>query len=101
LLLLLSQLHFGVHDGSDLFKLESTAYNEADFRCPDQRGWAPRNVQVDPTCAQEELCTALDLERVADALAHFPAYDPSADATADAGDAHGKWRVAVSTDPGR
>ena len=76
-------LHFGVHAGSSCFALESTAYNCADFRIADQRGWAPRNEAIHATCDAKDLRTDLDLTGVSSALA-------------SAG-----WKVCVSTDPGR
>jgi hypothetical protein len=32
-------LHFGVHGGAKTFLLEQRAYNDATFRCPDERGY--------------------------------------------------------------
>jgi pyroglutamyl-peptidase len=41
-------LHFGV--GPNLvYHLEKVAWNEADFRCPDERGWQPRHMCIDPS----------------------------------------------------
>ena len=77
-------LHFGVAAGSSRFALESTSYNCADFRCADQRGWAPQSELIHPTGAQE-MCTDLDLPCVAKQLAQSDA----------------AWQVGVSTDPGR
>lgn len=76
-------LHFGVHAGSSCFALESTAYNCANFRIADQRGWAPCNEPIHESCAAKDLRTDLDLTGVSSALA-----------------AAG-WKVCVSTDPGR
>lgn len=76
-------LHFGVHAGSSCFALESTAYNCANFRIADQRGWAPCNEPIHESCAAKDLRTDLDLTGVSSALA-------------SAG-----WKVCVSTDPGR
>jgi pyroglutamyl-peptidase len=92
-------LHFGVHAGSQQFALESTAYNCADFRCPDQRGWSPRNEAILPACAAQELCTGLDLPALRDTLeaAPFAEQPPAADAAGDSV----RWAVCVSTDPGR
>src|SRR5690606_8025068 len=36
-------LHFGVNEKSNTFRLEMYAWNEADFRVPDERGWKPSN----------------------------------------------------------
>jgi pyroglutamyl-peptidase len=61
-------LHFGVHAGSDLFKLERFGYNCADFRCADQRGWAPQKQLIEPQCQAAELRTGLDLDSICEAL---------------------------------
>jgi len=34
-------LHFGVNSRASDFALEKVAYNDASFRCPDERGWQP------------------------------------------------------------
>jgi pyroglutamyl-peptidase len=34
-------LHLGVHGAAHCFNLENTGWNDADFRCPDERGWTP------------------------------------------------------------
>jgi len=39
-------LHFGVATPYKSFALESQAFNEADFRVPDQQGWSPRGEQI-------------------------------------------------------
>ena len=74
-----------MHDGSQQFKLESTAYNMADFRCPDQRGWTPQREPIvgADQCAATDLCTALNVDGLCGVLG------------ADG------WKVCVSTDPGR
>jgi pyroglutamyl-peptidase len=41
-------LHLGVDEKSRCFKLESCAYNEATFRIPDQRGYAPKRKAIFP-----------------------------------------------------
>ncbi|KAH9613952.1 hypothetical protein KSS87_004878 [Heliosperma pusillum] len=35
-------LHLGVNSGAQTFAIESQAYNEATFRCPDEFGWQPQ-----------------------------------------------------------
>jgi len=42
-------VHFGVDSTSDCFKIEKCAYNEADFRCADERGWKPTKQTIDPS----------------------------------------------------
>lgn len=42
-------LHLGVHASATQFAIESTAYNEADFRIPDENGYAPRHTPIDHT----------------------------------------------------
>jgi pyroglutamyl-peptidase len=39
-------LHLGVHDGSNNFRLEQCAYNDATFRVPDERGFQPTKQTV-------------------------------------------------------
>jgi pyroglutamyl-peptidase len=39
-------LHLGVNYRGTHFQVESCAYNEADFRIPDQRGYQPRNEAI-------------------------------------------------------
>jgi len=39
-------LHFGVASSYKSFALENQAYNEADFRVPDQQGWSPKGQQI-------------------------------------------------------
>lgn len=41
-------LHFGVADMAAEYRLESRAYNCADFRVPDERGWCPRMEEIEP-----------------------------------------------------
>ncbi|KAK6252521.1 hypothetical protein QUC31_014241 [Theobroma cacao] len=39
-------LHMGVNSGAQQFALEKQAVNEATFRCPDELGWQPQQLQV-------------------------------------------------------
>jgi hypothetical protein len=84
-------LHFGVHAGSQQFALESTAYNCADFRCPDQRGWSPRNESILPACAAQELCTGLDLPSLRDTLEVAPLSEQLASYRSQQSDHH-RWK---------
>ena len=58
-------IHLGVHYKAECFHLESSAYNEASFRVPDERGHQPKDECVLPTgdggCARrgEKLSTTL------------------------------------------
>lgn len=58
-------IHLGVHYKAKCFHLESSAYNEASFRVPDERGYQPRDECVlsttDGGCARrgEKLSTTL------------------------------------------
>jgi pyroglutamyl-peptidase len=35
-------LHLGVASNRSVLSLERCAFNDADFRCPDERGWTPK-----------------------------------------------------------
>lgn len=59
-------VHFGVDSRSDGFKLEQSAYNEATFRVPDQRGFAPIQQRI-ADCG-DALHTDLDLKRLQERL---------------------------------
>ena len=58
-------IHLGVHYKAECFHLESSAYNEASFRVPDERGFRPRDecvLSTDGGCAArrgEKLSTTL------------------------------------------
>lgn len=41
-------LHLGVNSGALKFAIEQQAVNEATFRCPDESGWQPQQVQIVP-----------------------------------------------------
>ncbi|KAF3674573.1 putative pre-mRNA-processing factor 6-like [Capsicum annuum] len=41
-------VHFGVNSGATMFAIESQAFNEATFRCPDEMGWKPQKVPIVP-----------------------------------------------------
>lgn len=74
-------LHLGVDCNRDNFYLEQCAYNEANFRIPDERGFQPSDKSVSEGCASI-LRTPLDLEAVR-------------------GTVNDKEMVQISTDPGR
>ena len=39
-------LHFGVDAGATCFRVEAVGHNSADFRVPDEKGWAPRDEKI-------------------------------------------------------
>lgn len=75
-------VHFGVDSKAKSFRLESTAYNMADFRCADQRGWQPVKEKI-VSQASDSLCSALPVDALVAALQAE------------------KFNVETSTDPGR
>ncbi|QDZ20186.1 pyrrolidone-carboxylate peptidase [Chloropicon primus] len=65
-------VHFGVDVCAGGFKLERRAFNEADFRLPDEDGFQPRGEPVVPPSTSYDkgacLHTRLDVESVAERL---------------------------------
>ncbi len=65
-------LHLGVDEKCDKIKLESTAYNEATFRIPDQSAWKPQGVPIN---SEEELdfvrTTPLPVGKLAESLSKY------------------------------
>jgi len=61
-------LHLGVNYMGNNFQLEQFAYNEANFRIPDEKGFQPRNKKVYDEDDNDEDCsslqTRLDLESI-------------------------------------
>jgi pyrrolidone-carboxylate peptidase/L-amino acid N-acyltransferase YncA len=79
-------VHFGVDSCSDGFRLEQSAYNEATFSVPDERGFAPQEQRI--ADCDDALHTNLDLNRLQQRLCER---------------CEG-WRASclgISTDPGR
>jgi pyroglutamyl-peptidase len=76
-------LHLGVNTHQENFCLEKTAWNEATFRCPDERGWKPEGQKINPVDDRNSLTTEISLDIVRDKLISkgFP--------------------VVISNDPGR
>ena len=78
-------IHLGVDGNATNFKLESNCYNNMTFRVPDERGFQPSGILIEPTSkAFDEACrTTIPLGEVDMALkaAGYP--------------------VVISTDPGR
>jgi len=89
-------LHFGVHAGSRQFKLESSAYNEAHFICPDERGWTPQHQRIEDG-APDAMCTSLDVVTLSKQLDRSGSSSP---ADAPSNNSSG-WCCQVSNDPGR
>lgn len=62
-------VHFGVHGTASTFKLERQAFNDANFRVPDQAGWQPHDQAIDPAHSlQHTLQTDLPVNELAGAL---------------------------------
>jgi len=60
-------LHFGVNARSTSFALESQAFNEASFGCPDERGWQPSKESI--VCdAAEILQSTLNIDELVSAM---------------------------------
>jgi len=79
-------VHFGVAKDLKVFHLESKAWNEADFRVADQRGWKPEHQLIIPqyyASLQHFLSTTIHVQKVAAILRE------------------GNFQVQVSNDPGR
>eukprot|EP01123_Difflugia_compressa_P005998 TRINITY_DN18136_c0_g1_i1.p1 TRINITY_DN18136_c0_g1~~TRINITY_DN18136_c0_g1_i1.p1 ORF type:complete len:228 (+),score=49.84 TRINITY_DN18136_c0_g1_i1:6-689(+) len=77
-------LHLGVNGGGTHFLLEKTAYNEASFRVPDERGWTPMKQSVHPSITDitHQLNTTLPIEELQRST-------------------NNRLKTEVSTDPGR
>ena len=55
-------LHLGVNNGGQTFQLESHAYNDADFRIPDERGYQPKHEPIiEEIALGEPLRTNIDI----------------------------------------
>lgn len=76
-------VHFGVNTQQTGFRLEKVAWNQADFRCPDQRGYQPVDQPIVAENKEPSLSCCIDLRGAGEALLErgFP--------------------VELSTDPGR
>lgn len=83
-------VHFGVHTGAKTFLLEQQAWNEMNFRVPDQRGFQPNQL---PICSADGSTTfsrncLLPLTEINATLGSQFAFN-------------GEPIVGLSTDPGR
>lgn len=84
-------VHFGVHSHAKTFLLEQQAWNEMDFRVPDQRGFQPQKqpiISADGSTAHSKACL-LPLKDINEKLCS--AFSQS----------RASPIVALSTDPGR
>jgi len=58
-------IHLGVDYKGKTFKLETTAFNEASFRIPDEDGYQPNKEQMDEkNPLSERLSSSLNLEKI-------------------------------------
>ena len=58
-------IHLGVDYKSKSIKLETTAYNEASFRIPDEEGYQPKNIPIDDTqLISTRLSTSLNVKKI-------------------------------------
>ncbi len=58
-------LHLGVDYKGQTFKLESTAFNDASFRIPDEGGYQPKKKQIDESKPfGERLSTSLNVKKI-------------------------------------
>ncbi|KAJ3127139.1 hypothetical protein HK098_006684 [Nowakowskiella sp. JEL0407] len=60
-------IHLGVYGGSETFRLENCAYNEATFRIPDEAGWTPIREPIDPQYSVRIL-SSLDMDSLLEHL---------------------------------
>lgn len=103
-------LHLGVNYVGKKFQIEKCAYNDADFRIPDERGHQPRRSKIVEHCELgEPLETLLDVPDLvrelngtstSSAKATVPARS-SVSANNNPGSRNCCQRSVVSTDPGR
>ena len=56
-----TQVHFGVDACANSFKIEKQAFNEANFRLPDEDGYQPRNQPIVPS-EEEDGTSACTIE---------------------------------------
>jgi len=79
-------LHFGVNGSANKILLESAAYNEADFSCPDEKGFVASKCAIDETVdSKNTLFTPINVRHIAQTLS-LPPFS---------------FSVTTSTDPGR
>lgn len=62
-------VHLGVDYKAATFKLETTAFNEASFRIPDEDGYQPKRKQINENSPLDErLCTTLNVKKICNDL---------------------------------
>ena len=76
-------IHFGVNGKAKVFNLELQAFNEATFRCPDERGYQCSN-QLIVAEEKTKLCSDLDLASICAELKATP-YEIQVRCSDDAG----------------
>lgn len=59
-------VHFGVDTTREGIHVEQRAYNEADFRCPDNQGWQPKGQAIDESVGgrQQYITTTLPVPQL-------------------------------------
>ena len=64
-------VHLGVAAGREMVCLERNATNNADFRCPDERGWCPVATPIRAEDGDTSVClkSQLDVDALAEELA--------------------------------
>ena len=78
-------LHLGVNAGGDTFQLETTAFNEASFRIPDNEGNQPKKEHIDKDQPfRHRLQTSLPVKRIL-GLGQWDEYDNNVKLSGDAG----------------
>uniref|UniRef100_A0A6U9Q021 Pyrrolidone-carboxylate peptidase n=2 Tax=Picocystis salinarum TaxID=88271 RepID=A0A6U9Q021_9CHLO len=62
-------VHFGVDTTREQIHVERRAYNEADFRCPDNQGWQPKRQVIDEQVGDvhQYISTTLPVEELVQA----------------------------------
>ena len=53
-------IHFGVASSATCIRLEDRAFNEADFRVPDEAGWQPKTTPILPVVSPD-VCLGLSV----------------------------------------
>ena len=62
------RIHLGVDQRATCFKLERTAYNNMNFRVPDENGFMPSDQCIDSLDLEAAVCTTLNLDEVCGAM---------------------------------
>lgn len=95
-------LHLGVNYKGTAFQIEACAYNEADFRVPDERGEQPQGATIiDGRELGAELYTGFDVPGLVSTMDDSPLRSTWLLKSPGTGDEEGKRIVCESRDPGR